>query len=68
VPVRATLNGKSVRKVLKLIAEHGPDGVNVVLQGILKPPARAGDTCTLECPGLSATVKTPPPGADTSPP
>ena len=29
--VQADLNGKSVRRALKVIAEHGPENVNVVL-------------------------------------
>ena len=40
--LRAVLNGKSVRRALKTIAEHGPDNVNVLLQGNLRPAAAPG--------------------------
>jgi hypothetical protein len=33
--VSADLNAKSVRRALATIAEHGPDGVSVVVQGKL---------------------------------
>ena len=55
--VRASLNGKSVRRALKVIAEHGPENVNVVLQGTLKPAAAAGDPFPLDAAGLAATPK-----------
>ena len=55
--VRAVLNGKSVRRALKVIAEHGPENVNVVLQGTLKPAAAAGDPFPLDAAGLAATPK-----------
>jgi hypothetical protein len=55
--VRASLNGKSVRRALKVIAEHGPENVNVVLQGTLKPAAAAGGPFPLEGAGLAATPK-----------
>jgi hypothetical protein len=55
--VRASLNGKSVRRALKVIAEHGPENVNVVLQGTLKPAAAAGDPFPLEGAGLAVTPK-----------
>ena len=55
--VRASLNGKSVRRVLKMIAELRPENVNVVLQGTLKPAAAAGDPFLLEGAGLAATPK-----------
>jgi hypothetical protein len=55
--VRASLNGKFVRRALKVIAEHGPENVNVVLQGTLKPAAAAGDPFVLEGAGLVATPK-----------
>jgi hypothetical protein len=59
VLIRAQVNGKSVRRALKLIAEHGADGVNVLLQGNMKPPAAPGDPFMLDAPGLAATTKTP---------
>jgi hypothetical protein len=55
--VRASLNGKSVRRALKVIAEHGPENVTVVLQGTLKPAATPGDPFVLEAAGLAATPK-----------
>jgi hypothetical protein len=55
--LRVECNGKAVRKALKAIAEHGPEGVNVLLQGTIKPPARPGDRLRLEDAGLSATPK-----------
>ena len=36
--VRARLNGKNYRKLLKQVAEHGADRVAVALQGVLRPP------------------------------
>jgi hypothetical protein len=55
--VRASLNGKSVRRALKVIAEHGAEHVNVVLQGNLKSPATPGGPFLLEGAGLAATPK-----------
>jgi hypothetical protein len=57
--VRVECNGKAVRKALKAIAEHGPDGVNVLLQGTIKPPAQPGAPFWLEGAGLSALPKAP---------
>jgi hypothetical protein len=57
--VHAIVNGKSVRKALKLIAEHGPDGVVVLLQGNLCPGTEPG-SFILDAAGLSCTPKTPP--------
>lgn len=58
--LRAALNGKSVRRALKTIAEHGPDNVNVLLQGNLKP-GTAGGPYLLEAAGLAVTPKVPKP-------
>jgi hypothetical protein len=55
--VQASLNGKSVRRALKVIAEHGPEHVNVVLQGMLKPAATPGGPFILDAAGLAATPK-----------
>jgi hypothetical protein len=55
--VRAVLNGKSARRALKVIAEHGPDNVNVMLQGNLKAPPTPDAPYPLDCPGLTATPK-----------
>jgi hypothetical protein len=57
IVIRATLNGKSVRRALKVIAEHGPDGVNALLQGNLKPASTAGDPYILDTAGLTVTPK-----------
>jgi hypothetical protein len=65
--VRAKLNGKSVRRALKTIAEHGPDGVNVLVQGNLKPPPSPGEPFVLDAAGLAATPKTPRPDGGGSP-
>ena len=40
--MRAKLNGKNYRKLLKQVAEHGAANVAVALQGVLRPPAAAG--------------------------
>jgi hypothetical protein len=55
--IRATLNGKSVRRALKVIAEHGADGVNALLQGNLKPAATEGGPYILDTAGLAVTPK-----------
>jgi hypothetical protein len=71
--VACMLNGKSVRKALKVIAEHGPENVNVLLQGNLICGAEPG-SFVLDCPGLTAQPKaskpeptSPPPGGPASP-
>ena len=55
--IRATLNGKSIRRALKVVADHGADGVNALLQGNLKPSPTAGDLFILDTAGLSVTPK-----------
>ena len=55
--LRAVLNGKSVRRALKTIAEHGPDNVNVLLQGNLRPAAEPGGPYELDAAGLNVTPK-----------
>lgn len=55
--IRATLNGKSVRRALKVAAEHGPDGVNALLQGNLKPSPSEGGPWILDTAGLAVTPK-----------
>ena len=57
--VRAKLNGKNFRKLLKQIAEHGADNMAVALQGVLRPPPAPGDPFVLEGAGFQAVVKTP---------
>jgi hypothetical protein len=55
--VRASLNGKSVRRALKTIAEYGAENCNVVLQGNLKVSPQAGGGYILDAAGLTATPK-----------
>ena len=59
--VRAKINGKNYRKMLKQIAEHGADNLAVALQGVLRPPPAPGDPFVLEGAGFQAVVKTPRP-------
>ncbi len=66
--LRVECNGKAVRKALKAIAEHGPDGVNLLLQGTIKPPAQPGDPLRLEDAGLSAMPKAPKPAGPSEAP
>jgi hypothetical protein len=65
--VLAILNGKSVRRALKVIAEHGPDNVNVMLQGNLKAPPAPDAPYALDCPGLTATPKAVPAAGNPTP-
>jgi hypothetical protein len=46
--VRAKINGKNYRKMLKQIAEQGAANVAIVLQGVLRPPPAAGGPFVLE--------------------
>lgn len=63
IVLRAVLNGKSVRKALKTIAEFGADGFNAVLQGNLKPGEKPGekpgDPFILDSAGMAITPKAP---------
>jgi hypothetical protein len=59
--VRARLNGKNYRKLLKQVAEHGADRMAVALQGVLRPPVAAGGPFVLEGAGFQAVVKAAPP-------
>ena len=61
--VRATLNGKNYRKMLKTIDANGVENVAAVLQGSLRQ-ATAGGTLTLDGAGLQVFVKQPKPAAD----
>jgi hypothetical protein len=61
--MRAVLNGKSVRRALKTIAELGPDNVNVLLQGNLRPLSEPGGPYELDVAGLNVTPKAPKPEA-----
>jgi hypothetical protein len=62
--VRAKLNAKSCRKVLKVIAESGPDASVVSLSGTLKPPASEGAPWTIDACGIQAFVKAPKPAPE----
>src|SRR3954465_14456510 len=67
--VRAKLNGKNYRKLLKQVDEHGASNLAVALQGVLRPPAEAGGPFVLEGAGFQAVVKTPrPPEPGGTPP
>jgi hypothetical protein len=57
IVMRAVLNGKSVRRALKAIAEHGPDGVHVLLQGNLVKQTTTDGPFILDAAGLSVTPK-----------
>ncbi len=59
--VRAKLNGKNYRKLLKQVAEHGAANVAIVLQGVLRPPPAPGGPFVLEGAGFQVNVKTPRP-------
>src|SRR4051795_12329170 len=59
--VRARLNGKNYRKLLKQVDEHGADNVAVALQGVLRPPLSPGDPFLLEGAGSRAFDKAPRP-------
>jgi len=63
IVIRAIVNGKSVRRACKLVAEHGPDGVNALLQGNLKPATTPEGPLILDTAGLAVTPKTPKPEA-----
>jgi hypothetical protein len=64
--VRAKINGKNYRKLLKQVDEHGADNVAVALQGVLRPPPAPGDPFVLEGAGFQAVVKTPRPAESES--
>ena len=53
----AQLNGKSYRRMLKALAEKGPEGVTILLQGTLKPGP--GGLPILEGAGISAVPRAP---------
>jgi hypothetical protein len=60
--VRARLNGKSVRRALKQIAELGAGNVIVTVQGNIKTPPAAGEPFVLDAAGLTVAPKTKPAG------
>ena len=53
----AVLNGKNYRRMLKALAERGPEGVIILLQGTLKPGP--GGLPVLEGAGTSAVPRSP---------
>jgi hypothetical protein len=57
--VRARINGKNYRKMLKQIDEHGAANVAVIMQGTLRPPAAPGDPLVLDSAGFQVNVKMP---------
>jgi hypothetical protein len=59
--VRARINGKNYRKLLKQVAEHGAANLAVALQGVLRPPPAPGEPFVLEGAGFQAVVKAPRP-------
>ena len=59
--VRAKINGKNYRKLLKQVEEHGAENLAVALQGVLRPPSSPGGPFELEGAGFQAVVKTPRP-------
>ena len=59
--VRAKINGKNYRKLLKQVDEHGPDNLAVALQGVLRPPESPGGPFAMEGAGFQAIVKAPRP-------
>jgi hypothetical protein len=59
--VRAKINGKNYRRMLKQIDEHGAANVVVVMQGTLRPPAAPDDPLVLDSAGFQVNVKTPRP-------
>src|SRR5512135_428176 len=58
----ARLNGKSYRKMLKTVAEHGRENVVVVLQGMMRD--EGGGQYYLEGAGFQVNVKSPPSTAE----
>ena len=54
--IRATLNGKSVRLALKVVAEHGADGVDARCRQSEAAPAEGGPYI-LDTAGLTVTPK-----------
>jgi hypothetical protein len=59
--VRAKLNGKNFRKLIKQVDQHGADNVAVALQGVLRPPPAPGGPFVLEGAGFQGVVKAPRP-------
>jgi hypothetical protein len=59
--LRARLNGKNYRRLLKQVAEQGAGNVTVLLQWVLKPPVSPGGPFVLADAGFQVNVKAPRP-------
>jgi hypothetical protein len=59
--LRAKINGKNYRKLLKMIADNGADNVSVALQGVVREPIAKGGPFLLEGAGFQSAIKTPKP-------
>ena len=59
--VRAKLNGKSTRRMLKQVGEVGAENMAIALQGVLRAPAAPGGPFILAEAGWNAVVKAPKP-------
>ncbi len=57
--LRAKINGKNYRKLIKQVEEHGAENMAVALQGVLRPPESPGGPFVLEGAGFQAVVKAP---------
>jgi hypothetical protein len=57
--VRARLNGRNYRRMLKQVDDSGAANVAVILLGTLKPPAEPGGPHVLTDAGFQVNVKTP---------
>jgi hypothetical protein len=65
--VRARLNGRNYRRMLKQVDDSGAENVAVILQGTLKPPAEPGGPHVLVDAGFQVNVKTPKPAPEGAP-
>jgi hypothetical protein len=65
--VRAKINGKNYRKMIKQVDENGPENMAVALQGVLRAPATPGGPFVLDGAGFQAVVKTPRPAEPAEP-
>ncbi len=59
--VRAKVNGKNYRKMIRQVDDQGAANVAIVLQGVLRPPAEPGGPFVLEGAGFQVNVKAPRP-------
>jgi hypothetical protein len=63
----AKLNGKSLRRALKTVAENGAANVALILQGTLRPGCVEGSSLVLSEAGLQVTLKQPKADGQTTP-